>query len=562
MKEVELKFQVPQGKRKAVESAVAGPQPARRIRLQAAYFDTPGSVLAQSGMALRLRKEGRVWVQTLKAVLPDGGHMTRAEHNVTRTETGTAIPAINPQLHADTPVGAALLKVLKGRKAHADGPLQQVMATDIWRRARTVRVAGGTVELAFDAGVITAGPADAPRSLPVCELEIELKSGQPQAVVSTAGRWVARHGLWLDTRSKAELGQLLWRDVAMADSRRALDVALERSMSPAQAMDAVLRSCLDQISVNASQIASGLHDAEHVHQLRVGLRRLRTALRFFDGSHLVEAMDAASRVALSVDAAELFRQLGAARDQEAVAGPLLLALKRALEAVGQPGEAPALPAGEVAAEPAALVRRVQTQRLLLALIGRLQGDPPKPPVRVSAWGTSVSAVTHSGHTPLDQIDAPSELPLREQLAQRLNRWHRGVVADAQSFDLLDDEGRHRLRKHIKRLRYAAEFCASVFDEAAVQSYLKGLRALQERLGTLNDVAVGISLYSAAAPHDTRALFALGWLAAQRERALRACRPDLQRFIEQPRFWRGKAGKAGKADKDGKGGKGRKKSAES
>ena len=559
MKEVELKFQVPQGKRKAVESAVAGPQPVRRIRLQAAYFDTPGSVLAQSGMALRLRKEGRIWVQTLKAVLPDGAHMTRAEHNVTRAETGTAIPAINPQLHADTPVGAALLKVLKGRKAHADGPLQQVMATDIWRRARTVRVAGGTVELAFDAGVITAGPADAPRRQPVCELEIELKSGQPQAVVSAAGRWVARHGLWLDTRSKAEMGQLLWRDVPMADSRRALDVALERSMSPAQAMDAVLRSCLDQISVNASQIASGLHDAEHVHQLRVGLRRLRTALRFFDGSHLVEAMDAASRVALSVDAAELFRQLGAARDQEAVAGPLLLALKRALEAVGQPGEAPALPAGEVAAEPAALVRRVQTQRLLLALIGRLQGGVPARNARVSAWGTSVSAVTHSGHTPLDQIDAPSELPLRERLAQRLNRWHRGVVADAQSFDLLDDEGRHRLRKHIKRLRYAAEFCASVFDEAAVQSYLKGLRALQERLGTLNDVAVGISLYSAAAPHDTRALFALGWLAAQRERALRACRPDLQRFIELPRFWRGKAGKA---DKDGKGGKGRKKSAES
>jgi len=559
MKEVELKFQVPQGKRKALESAVAGPQPVRRIRLQAAYFDTPGSVLAQSGMALRLRKEGRIWVQTLKAVLPDGAHMTRAEHNVTRAEIGTAIPAIDPQLHADTPVGAALLKVLKGRKAHADGPLQQVMATDIWRRARTVRVAGGTVELAFDAGVITAGPADAPRRQPVCELEIELKSGQPQAVVSAAGRWVARHGLWLDTRSKAEMGQLLWRDVPMADSRRALDVALERSMSPAQAMDAVLRSCLDQISVNASQIASGLHDAEHVHQLRVGLRRLRTALRFFDGSHLVEAMDAASRVALSVDAAELFRQLGAARDQEAVAGPLLLALKRALEAVGQPGEAPALPAGEVAAEPAALVRRVQTQRLLLALIGRLQGGVPARNARVSAWGTSVSAVTHSGHTPLDQIDAPSELPLRERLAQRLNRWHRGVVADAQSFDLLDDEGRHRLRKHIKRLRYAAEFCASVFDEAAVQSYLKGLRALQERLGTLNDVAVGISLYSAAAPHDTRALFALGWLAAQRERALRACRPDLQRFIEQPRFWRGKAGKA---DKDGKGGKGRKKSAES
>jgi CHAD domain-containing protein len=129
--------------------------------------------------------------------------------------------------------------------------------------------------------------------------------------------------------------------------------------------------------------------------------------------------------------------------------------------------------------------------------------------------------------------------LRERLAQRLNRWHRGVVADAQSFDLLDDEGRHRLRKHIKRLRYAVEFCTSLFDEAEVQSYLKGLRTLQERLGALNDVAVGIALYSAAAPHDTRALFALGWLAAQREAALAACRPNLKRFLKLPRFWRGK-----------------------
>lgn len=551
MKEIELKFQVPPGQRKAVELAVAGQQPARRTRLQAAYFDTPGSALAQSGMALRLRKEGRVWVQTLKSVLPDGAHMTRAEHNVTRAETGTAIPDIDPQLHADTPVGAAFLKVLKGGKAHADGPLQQVMSTDIWRRSRTVRVAGGTVELSFDAGFITAGPADAPRRQRVCELEIELKSGHPHAVVSTAGRWVARHGLWLDTRSKAELGQLLRRDVAMAEPRRAIDVSLERSMSATQAMDAVLRSCLDQISVNASQIASGLHEAEHVHQLRVGLRRLRTALRFFDGAQLSEAKDEAGRLALSVDAAELFRQLGAARDQDAVAGPLMLALKHALEAVGQPGEAPALPVSEAAEPPANLVRREQTQRLLLALIGRLQGDAPKQPGRASASGSSVGSATHSGHTRLDQVASPLQRPLRERLAQRLNRWHRGVLADAQSFDLLDDEGRHRLRKHIKRLRYAVEFCASLFDEAEVQSYLKGLRTLQERLGALNNVAVGIALYSAAAPHDTRALFALGWLAARREAALAACRPNLKRFLKLPRFWRGKdRHKPGKPGKPG------------
>lgn len=535
MSEVELKFQVPAHRRSAVEAAVSGPTPARRIRLQAAYFDTPSGLLASVWMALRLRKEGRVWVQTLKGALPDGAGMTRAEHNVTRSETGSTVPAIDPQLHADSAVGAVLLKLLGGGKARADGPLQQVMATDIWRRARAVRVPGGSVELAFDAGVIEAGPADAPRRAPVCELEIELKSGPPQAVVSAAGRWVARHGLWLDTRSKAELGHLLWRDEAMAAPRRAGDVALARSMTPAQAFDAVLRSCLEQISVNASQIASGPQDPEHVHQLRVGLRRLRTALRFFDGPQLGGAIDAASRAAMTVEAAELFGQLGAARDQAAVAEPLMLALARALEAVGQPGEPPRLPAPAEAIEPTTLVRCARTQRLLLMLIARVQADAPTPLAALRSWRQPLGELT----TPLDAADSPPELPLRERLAQRLNRWHRGVVADARGFDQLDDEGRHRLRKHIKRLRYAAEFSASLFDATSVRRYLKGLRALQERLGTLNDVAVGIELYSAAAPHDTRALFALGWLAAQREAALTACRPDLKRFIKLPRFWRSK-----------------------
>jgi inorganic triphosphatase YgiF len=522
MKEVELKFQVPPAARKAVEAAVAGPQAARRTRLRAAYFDTPTGALAAAGMALRLRKEGRAWVQTLKGTLPDGTSMTRAEHNVPRAETGASVPAIDPQLHADTPVGAALLKVLQA----ANAELQLVIRTDIWRRARTVRVAGGVLELAFDVGVIEAAAAVPPRHLPVCELEIELKRGSPQLVVTAAQRWVARHGLWLDTRSKAELGHLLSRDDAMAEARRASEVKLAKSMTPAAALDAVLRSCLAQISVNASQIASGRHAPEHTHQLRVGLRRLRTALRFFDGARLADAIDAATREQLAVDAATLFRQLGQARDRAAVAEPLAIELARALAAVGQSGEPPRLPASGDEVDPTVLVRQAVAQRLMLSLISRAQGDGPAP----------VSAVQPATTEP-DAIAPEPSLPLRQRLAQRLNRWHRQVLVDAQAFDTLDDEGRHRLRKRIKRLRYAAEFSASLFGERAVRSYLKALRALQERLGTVNDVAVGIALYSAAAPADARALFALGWLASQRERALAACQPDLKRFVGVKRFWR-------------------------
>ena len=522
MKEVELKFQVPPVARLAVEAAVAGPQAARRVRLRAAYFDTPTGALSAAGLALRLRKEGRAWVQTLKGTLPNGTSMTRAEHNVPRAEAGVSVPTIDPLLHADTPVGAALLKVLQG----ADGALAQVIGTDIWRRARTGRVAGGVVELAFDVGVIEVGTTLPPRRLPVCELEIELKRGSPQAVVATAQRWVARHGLWLDTRSKAELGHLLSHDDAMAEARRASEVKLNKAMTPAAALDAVLRSCLAQISVNASQVASGRHAPEHTHQLRVGLRRLRTALRFFDGSRLADAIDTATREQLSVDAATLFRQLGQARDRAAVAEPLAIELARALAAVGQSGEPPRLPAAGDEVDPTLLVRQPAAQRLMLNLISRVQGADPAP-----------GSVVQPAVAGPDAIATGPSWPLRQRLAKRLNCWHRQVQVDAQAFDTLDDEGRHRLRKRIKRLRYAAEFSSSLFDERAVRGYLKSLRALQERLGTVNDVAVGIALYAAAAPADARALFALGWLASQRERALAACKPDLKRFATSARFWR-------------------------
>lgn len=511
MEEVELKFQVPASARQIVDAAVAGRSRGRRLHLQAAYFDTPGAALAAAGLALRLRKEGRVWVQTLKGTLPGGDGMIRAEHNVPRPDAGSARPAIEPALHTESAVGALLLQTLQA----AEGALTPVMGTDIWRRARTARVAGGVVELAFDVGVIEAGASAPPRRLAVCELEIELKQGHPQAVVNTAQRWVARHGLWLDTRSKAELGHLLARDDAMAAPRHADRVRLSRDMAPAAALDEVLRSCLVQISVNASQIASGRHAPEHVHQLRVGLRRLRAGLRFFDGRGLGGAIEAAARDALLQDAVALFRELGQARDRAAVGVPLAQALARAWAAAGQPGEPPGLPSVGDEVDPTGLVRQGVTQRLLLNLIARVHRGAGEPQER----------------TP------DTEPRLLQAVARRLDRWHCQVRSDAQTFDALDDEGCHRLRKRVKRLRYAVEFTAHLYDARAVRPYLKALRALQERLGAFNDVVVGAEWYASGVSTDARALFALGWLVAQKEATRQACRPELEAWVAAARYWR-------------------------
>jgi len=492
MQEIELKFQVPAGARAAVDAAVAGRERRARLRLQAAYFDTPGRELAAAGLALRVRREGRRWVQTLKGAGDDG--LTRAEHNVALPAPAGEPPAADPALHADTPVGKRLLKVLAQGQA-----LTLVFRSDVLRRSRTLRTRLGSVELAFDEGSLVA----LERRLPVREFEVELVSGSPRAVIETARRWLARHGLWLDTRSKAERGDLLARGESMAAERKQQNVRLSATMSIDDARRCVLRSCLDQVSVNASQVASGDYRGEHVHQLRVGLRRLRSALALFDGK--------TPDPALKDPATALFRELGAARDAEAVGRPLAIELEAVLRGIGMSLALPQPSAPANAQPPEDLVRSATAQSLLLELLAQTQAD-------------AVPALA-------------SDLALRDQLGERLKRWHKQVARDARRFAELDDPARHELRKRAKRLRYGVEFASSLFERRAVRRYLKALRAMQEELGRLIDTMVGLESYTEHAASDPAALFAVGWLAARRERLIAECEPVLKDFSRVKGFWR-------------------------
>jgi inorganic triphosphatase YgiF len=489
MHEIELKYQVPAARRAAVDAAVAGRTPAPRQRLQAVYFDTAGRDLAQAGLALRIRREGRRRVQTLKGAGDDG--MTRLEHEVALPQAGDDAMA-DPALHAGTPCGDTLARVL----GKADAPaLLPVFRTDVRRRARRVRTRQGVVELAFDDGAIVAGE----RRVPVCELEFELVSGSPLAVIELARRWVLRHSLWLDTRSKAERGDLLARDLALAPVRKADDVELDPGMTWVEGRRAVLRSCLAQVSTNASQVADGAYDDEHVHQLRIGLRRLRTALRIFDRADTAD---------LALQAAVLFRRLGAARDQAAVGGPLERELNEALATAGLAFRAPPLPSTDAPADPATLVRLGPAQSLLLDLLALMQSDTPAP-------------------------DAPA---LRDALVGRIGRWHRRVDKLAKRFDTLDDVERHTLRKRAKSLRYGIEFAQALFAARDVRRYLKRLRVLQDSLGVIVDTMVALDAYRTHGTDDPHVLFALGWLAARRRELLREAQPAVKAFRKAEPFW--------------------------
>ena len=528
MHEVELKFQVPAAQRAAVDAAVAGRARPARLRLLAAYHDTTERTLASAGLALRLRREGRLWVQTLKGTTEDS--MTRLEHNVARGRAA-AMPPIAPQLHAGTPVGEALLALLAGRNAPA---LAVVYRTDILRRARGLRTPQGRVELAFDAGSIHAGD----RKTGVRELEIELLGGSPRAVLDTARRWLARFDLWLDVRSKAERGDLLARGVSIAPPRLASAVRLTPQMTAAQAWQAVLRSCTDQITANASQIASGEHDDEHVHQLRVGLRRLRSALRLFDGLGAEQA--------LAEPAAVLFRRLGSARDQVVIEGEFAAGLLAAMRTAGVAGDAPVATPAHADAAPAEVLRERASQTLLLDLLAACHAPGADDRARErehegEGEGEGDGGAVADPSVPVHDRKPEPAMALRERLARRLNRWHREVVSDTKRFADLDDTGRHRLRKRAKRLRYAAEFCAALFERRALRRYLRRLRALQERLGALGDVVMAMQVYArerdANGNVDSRSMFALGWLAGRREQLIAAAAPQLKAFGKVERYWK-------------------------
>src|SRR5450755_2910713 len=150
MSEIELKFCVDAEHAAAVDTALRRVPGSKRAVLMSHYFDTDDRRLAAVGLALRLRKTGRVWEQTIKA--PGESAVERHEETVPRPgRWGAEGPILDPALHANTRAGALLDKTMaRGDPAH--GALRRVYTSVFTRRSVEVEAAGARVEVAFDRG--------------------------------------------------------------------------------------------------------------------------------------------------------------------------------------------------------------------------------------------------------------------------------------------------------------------------------------------------------------------------------------------------------------------------
>lgn len=152
------------------------------VCMQTSYYDTPSHALSGRRFTLRRRLENGVSVCTVKA--PAGN--ARGEWE---TACGSIEEAVPQLLAMGCPAELETI-VQEG--------LVQICGARFTRRCKTVTLPGGSVELALDQGVLIGGD----REIPLCEAEVELKTGSQSVCDRFADELAARYGLTPEPLSK------------------------------------------------------------------------------------------------------------------------------------------------------------------------------------------------------------------------------------------------------------------------------------------------------------------------------------------------------------------------
>lgn len=475
--EVELKLALPDSaQRPLLKHPLLKHAASRKTeRLLNLYYDTPDQALRRHGIALRLRRQGRRWLQTVKCA-------------------GRSAAGLSSRPEWETPYGGHFdFSAVDDEAVRAWlerdrilGRLAPVFETSFQRTTwRFEPVPGDALLLAFDRGWIAA----AGRREAISELEIEIGHGDAGQVFALARALAQRVCLTPALLSKAERGYRLFENAPSAPVH-AGDIALEPGMAPLEGFRLIAISCLEHLQHNHAG-AADTDDPEYIHQMRVATRRLRAALRLF-GPMLPE--DFAD--ALLPPLREHMRLLGAARDMDVlldeIAAPVMAAL---------------------AAEPrlAALVGVVTERRFR-------HRNAAKQALRAAAFGQFILLAGEALHRlPARQTPAEPE-SLAAFAGRRVKRLHRKVrrLADAAAAD--DPSSLHALRIGIKRLRYALEFFAPLTRGKRHRARIAELAALQDALGKINDLANAGRLLEECAGTDPRLREAVtligGWHAAR------------------------------------------------
>jgi len=231
-REIELKFEVPIG---SLPDLNRGPL-LKRVRslgrkpasLVSVYFDTKKLKLRRKALSLRIRRKGRRVVQTVKQETGAAAFVRNEwEHDI-----GSTQPDLNVAGH--TPLGKLSSKKLRLS-------LMPVFETRVRRKTFQLHCGESEIELSVDKGEIAAGG----KTLPICEVELELKRGQRGDLFKMAKTLADDVPAQLAIDSKAERGYALLTG-EKPQPVKALQIALE-----------------PEANVQSAFYCLGLHTATH-----------------------------------------------------------------------------------------------------------------------------------------------------------------------------------------------------------------------------------------------------------------------------------------------------------
>ncbi|MDD2928677.1 MAG: CHAD domain-containing protein [Sideroxydans sp.] len=462
---------------------------ARTLKLYSIYYDTADLALRQHAMALRLRRVGKQWIQTLKG----GGQSSAGLHQ--RNEWETPVPAEQLDLEALKDCGG---KLPHGVRNH----LQPVFVTDFTRNVRLLDFEGAQIELCLDSGVIRAGQG----MCPISELELELKSGAPQQLFRLALKLLDIVPLEVEHTSKAEYGYRLFSPSRPQVSKASFAV-LNQSQDISSALQALIGSSLSHIQSNVAGALLKL-DEEYLHQVRVGLRRLRVVLSVTKRVQPDDELDALYR-----QVSELCIALGRTRDWDVFVTQTLAPI------------CARLPEHEGLRALLNTCERIRNKQHAGMESSLASQDFQRLLLRFGAW-------MHE-----DRQDE-SRTSLEKFASKILEKRSTQVLAAGDALAIENPAQLHVLRIACKKLRYSLEMFGSLLPQHKYKSYLNKLAVLQDILGTMNDIVVAHRLLDElenAARHDTLALVR-GWMEHDYAEHITLFNKNWAGFMAQTKCW--------------------------
>jgi triphosphatase len=450
--ENEVRFEVSPGDLETLSAArtlrPANGQLAKHKYFVSTYFDTPKHVLRRNGVSLRVRRAGKKHIQTIKTA-GDGIALGRGEWE-------SKIESNEPDFRA---ARGTALEPLLSKNIRRD--LDPIFATHVHRTLVPLRPGNSLVELALDQGHVRVGR----NTTPLAEVELELKNGSVADLFRAARMVAALVPAKLAVKTKSEQGYTLVEDQPI-NAVRASKITLRRKATLSSAFQVIGRSILHHIAANEPAVLAGKPDG--VHQMRIGVRRLRAAIWVF--SKLLRSKQTEM---IKRDLKWLAGKLGPVRDLDVFLNTKVQRLASAQPPISGFSELTSelVYRRDLAAD--AAKSAISSSRYRLLIFNALEW------IEDGYWlkQTSIRG---------DRRTQPHAVHLFDRRTKKAKQRLKKVRK-------LNDHDRHKLRIAIKKLRYTVYFFESLFVDSAsakaLSRYKDHLQSLQDSLGALNDVAV-------------------------------------------------------------------------